>query len=191
MRAGLCLGVLGAASFLRRSSPAAAAQLLDPEGGRSTVTGGAWRSARRALLCGAGVQVIDCMLAHPQLARLLAHPSVSYGTSNLYMRGVLEEETRPNLSKRMTELMELEAGGRGVRGDAWWRRGRAAQASTGCPCTCLQRVDETSAAPAPPLLPRCVACPPSTRCARLGRDWQHPPAQSSWPAPWQAGGQAG
>ena len=35
----------------------------------------------------------------------LATPSVSYGTSNLYMRGVFEEETRANLSRPMTDLM--------------------------------------------------------------------------------------
>ncbi len=49
------------------------------------------------------------MLAHAQLGRLIAHPSVSYGSNNLYMRGVLDEVTRPNLSKPMTELVP-EAG---------------------------------------------------------------------------------
>jgi len=47
------------------------------------------------------------MLAHPQLSTMLAHPSVSYGSDNLYMRGVLEEETRPNLSRPAAELLGL------------------------------------------------------------------------------------
>ncbi len=54
-------------------------------------------------------QVIDAMLAHPQLKPLLAHPSVSHGSSNLYMRGVLEEATRHNLSKPIRELLDSEA----------------------------------------------------------------------------------
>lgn len=53
-------------------------------------------------------QVIDVMLQHPQLGPLLAHPSISHGFSNLYMRGVFEAETRPNLAKPMRELIEGE-----------------------------------------------------------------------------------
>lgn len=53
-------------------------------------------------------QVIDAMLSHPQLGRLLAHPSVSYGSSNLYMRGALDAVTRPNLERPMAELLELD-----------------------------------------------------------------------------------
>eukprot|EP00877_Chromochloris_zofingiensis_P012669 jgi/Chrzof1/7656/Cz02g31240.t1 len=52
--------------------------------------------------------VIDVMLQHPQLGPLLAHPSISHGFSNLYMRGVFEAETRPNLAKPMRELIEGE-----------------------------------------------------------------------------------
>ncbi len=48
------------------------------------------------------------MLAHPQLGPMLALPTVSYGTTNLYMRGVLEAETRPNLSRPLSELLPAE-----------------------------------------------------------------------------------
>lgn len=50
-------------------------------------------------------QVIDLMLSHPTLGRLMAHPSVSYGATPLYMRGVMEEETRPNLARPAAELL--------------------------------------------------------------------------------------
>ncbi len=55
-------------------------------------------------------QVIDLMLAHPSLGRLLAHPSVSHGPTPLYMRGVMEEDTRQNLTRPVRELL----GGEGV-----------------------------------------------------------------------------
>ena len=45
------------------------------------------------------------MLQHPTLGRLLAHPSVSAGSSPLYMRGAFEEETRPNLARRIVDLL--------------------------------------------------------------------------------------
>ena len=51
-------------------------------------------------------QVIDAMLADSTLKPLLAHPSVSYGSNNLYMRGVFEEETKPNLQLSMLELVD-------------------------------------------------------------------------------------
>lgn len=35
--------------------------------------------------------VMQAMVADPQLGPLLSAPSISYGTSNLYLRGVLEE----------------------------------------------------------------------------------------------------
>lgn len=44
-------------------------------------------------------QVIDKLVADPALGRHLTNPSVSYGSTNLYMRGALEAETRPNLDK--------------------------------------------------------------------------------------------
>jgi ubiquitin-activating enzyme E1 C len=64
--------------------------------------------------------VIDLILSHPQLGRLVAHPSVSYGATPLYMRGVLEEDTRPNLSKRAAELLaaagaDVSEGGQAVQ----------------------------------------------------------------------------
>ena len=41
----------------------------------------------------------------------ISAPSVSlYGGANLYMRGVLEEETKKNLPRRMTELMSGRSG---------------------------------------------------------------------------------
>jgi hypothetical protein len=58
------------------------------------------------LLLGLCVQVIDAMLTHSTLKPLLAHPSVSYGSNNLYMRGVFEEETKPNLQRNMLELLD-------------------------------------------------------------------------------------
>ncbi|WIA10224.1 hypothetical protein OEZ85_010426 [Tetradesmus obliquus] len=51
-------------------------------------------------------QVIDLMLAHPQLGKMLAHPSVSYGSKQLYARGIYEEDSRPNLAKPVRELLE-------------------------------------------------------------------------------------
>lgn len=46
------------------------------------------------------------MLAHPQLGKMLAHPSVSYGSKQLYARGIYEEDSRPNLAKPVRELLE-------------------------------------------------------------------------------------
>lgn len=48
---------------------------------------------------------MDAMLAHPQLGALLAAPAVSYGSANLYMRGVLEADTRHNLGRPISELV--------------------------------------------------------------------------------------
>lgn len=50
---------------------------------------------------------MDSLLQHPQLGSLLAAPSVSYGSANLYVRGVLEEHTRPNLSRTITDLVDF------------------------------------------------------------------------------------
>jgi NEDD8-activating enzyme E1 len=52
------------------------------------------------------------MLGHPHLGRLLAHPSVSHGATPLYMRGVLEGDTRSNLGRPAAELL----GGAGSAG---------------------------------------------------------------------------
>eukprot|EP00854_Cymbomonas_tetramitiformis_P014306 gene14306-16918_t len=41
-----------------------------------------------------------------QFPEKLATPSVSFQGCNLYMRGIFEEETRPNLAKRIIDLME-------------------------------------------------------------------------------------
>jgi ubiquitin-activating enzyme E1 C len=51
-------------------------------------------------------QVIDLMLAHPQLGKMLAHPSISYGAKQLYARGIYEDDTRPNLCRPVRELLE-------------------------------------------------------------------------------------
>jgi hypothetical protein len=53
-------------------------------------------------------QVIDALLAHPQLGALLVAPAVSYGAANLYMRGVLEADTRHNLGRAISELVGEE-----------------------------------------------------------------------------------
>ena len=45
------------------------------------------------------LQVIESVKSDRTLGKNLQAPSVSYGAINLYMRGVLEEETRPNLRK--------------------------------------------------------------------------------------------
>ncbi|PNW74589.1 hypothetical protein CHLRE_12g491500v5 [Chlamydomonas reinhardtii] len=50
-------------------------------------------------------QFIDQLLADPALGKLLAAPSVSYGSTDLYGRGVFEADTRPNLARRLTELL--------------------------------------------------------------------------------------
>ncbi|KAK9867203.1 hypothetical protein WJX84_006071 [Apatococcus fuscideae] len=68
------------------------------------------------LICSTGVpleapasstlqQVIDMLQADPRFEGKLQSPSVSCGSHNLYMRGVFEEETRPNLSKAMKALI--------------------------------------------------------------------------------------
>lgn len=46
------------------------------------------------------------MLAHPTLGKMLATPSVSHGSTQLYMRGVFEEHTRGNLGKPIAELVD-------------------------------------------------------------------------------------
>ncbi|GAB4817230.1 hypothetical protein N2152v2_004276 [Parachlorella kessleri] len=51
-------------------------------------------------------EVIAKLVADPGLGKHLTNPSVSYGSTNLYMRGALEEETRPNLDKTIGELVE-------------------------------------------------------------------------------------
>ncbi|KAK9829882.1 hypothetical protein WJX72_008443 [[Myrmecia] bisecta] len=50
-------------------------------------------------------QVIEALKADPQLGRQLNEPSISYGATNLYMRGVLEQATRDNLEKTIGELV--------------------------------------------------------------------------------------
>mmetsp|Transcript_13364 Transcript_13364/g.28380 ORF Transcript_13364/g.28380 Transcript_13364/m.28380 type:complete len:433 (-) Transcript_13364:427-1725(-) len=74
----------------------------------------AYEKDPECLVCSAGVpleveasatlqQVLDALLV--KFGDRLEKPSVSYEGTNLYMRGVLEEETRPNLGRLMTELM--------------------------------------------------------------------------------------
>lgn len=55
-------------------------------------------------------QVMESLLGLPSLEGKLSAPSVSYGSQNLYMRGPLEEFTRPNLSKTMVELIGSKGG---------------------------------------------------------------------------------
>ena len=66
-------------------------------------------------VCGAGVP-LDVMpdatlaaLLEALLARFpeqLSAPSVSYGAQPLYMRGVFEEETHPNLARPLAALLQ-------------------------------------------------------------------------------------
>lgn len=51
-------------------------------------------------------QVMEKIISHPRLGRALTSPSISCGTINLYMRGVLEETTRGNLLKSIGEQVE-------------------------------------------------------------------------------------
>ena len=61
------------------------------------------------LPAGATLQaVLDALLA--RFPTRLSAPSVSCGRTNLYMRGVFEEETRPNLAKPVAELMGASSG---------------------------------------------------------------------------------
>ena len=45
------------------------------------------------------LQLVDQMIAGKVGDRDLKAPSVSYGSTNLYMRGPLEDMTKPNLQK--------------------------------------------------------------------------------------------
>ena len=51
-------------------------------------------------------QFIDELKADRRLGASLQSPSVSYGSTNLYMRGPLEEATRGNLSRPLSELVD-------------------------------------------------------------------------------------
>lgn len=51
-------------------------------------------------------QVMEALQADSKLGANLRAPSVSYGTINLYMRGVLEEATAGNLPKPISELVD-------------------------------------------------------------------------------------
>jgi ubiquitin-activating enzyme E1 C len=75
-------------------------------------------------VCGAGVPVsvpagatlaalLEVLLA--RFPQQLSAPSVSYGAQPLYVRGVFEEETRPNLARPLAELLQ-EAGADAAQG---------------------------------------------------------------------------
>ena len=49
--------------------------------------------------------MIEAVKAHPSVGPRVAHPSVSHGSENLYVRGALEELTRGNLDRGMRELL--------------------------------------------------------------------------------------
>lgn len=56
---------------------------------------------------GASLQeTIDQLVQHPLLKGHLSAPSVSYGHKNLYMRGVLEDQTQGNLCKPLVDLID-------------------------------------------------------------------------------------
>ncbi|GFH14838.1 E2_bind domain-containing protein, partial [Haematococcus lacustris] len=63
-----------------------------------------------ALIMPTAEQVIDCMMADPVLGQHLKAPSVSYGSVNLFAHGIFEEETRPNLGKRISDLVPEQPG---------------------------------------------------------------------------------
>lgn len=46
------------------------------------------------------------MLADPGIGHHLSAPSISFGSNNLYLRGALEEETRPNLDLPISSLVD-------------------------------------------------------------------------------------
>mmetsp|Transcript_34942 Transcript_34942/g.77699 ORF Transcript_34942/g.77699 Transcript_34942/m.77699 type:complete len:431 (+) Transcript_34942:72-1364(+) len=67
-------------------------------------------------ICSAGVpldvdpdatlqQVIDQMMGDPTLGKHLHAPSVSFGATNLYARGIFEAETRANLTAKISSLV--------------------------------------------------------------------------------------
>ena len=52
------------------------------------------------------MQVIDALKGDSRLGANLAAPSISYGSVNLYMRGVLEAETAGNLQVPISQLVD-------------------------------------------------------------------------------------
>jgi ubiquitin-activating enzyme E1 C len=60
---------------------------------------------RCAFFCQRVLQVIDLMLQDPVLGKLMVHPSVTYGATQLYSRGVFEADTKPNLEKPIAQLL--------------------------------------------------------------------------------------
>ncbi len=57
------------------------------------------------------LQVMDAILADPTLGKLVSNPSLSMGATNLNAHGIWEESTRPNLSKRIGDLVPAHANG--------------------------------------------------------------------------------
>jgi len=51
-------------------------------------------------------EVVDAIVKDEHLGKHVSAPSVSYGTNNLYMRGVLEEATRENLTRAICSLVD-------------------------------------------------------------------------------------
>mmetsp|Transcript_11925 Transcript_11925/g.16163 ORF Transcript_11925/g.16163 Transcript_11925/m.16163 type:complete len:436 (+) Transcript_11925:225-1532(+) len=81
----------------------------------------AYEKDPECVICSAGVplevdapnatlqQVLDTLME--KFESKIEKPSISYQGTNLYMRGVFEEETRPNLEKPMKELMNGASSG--------------------------------------------------------------------------------
>jgi len=80
-------------SVLRDHGPHALAQ---PDG--TSVLPSVWHAS--------SAQLIDALKADRRLGAALQSPSVSYGSTNLFMRGPLEEATRGNLSRPLSELVD-------------------------------------------------------------------------------------
>lgn len=55
------------------------------------------------------MQVLDQLQSHELVGKRLSAPSISYGSENLYARGIFEADTRPNLSKVRKGLMQTAA----------------------------------------------------------------------------------
>ena len=102
---------------MRRSRAAGCARRFNGTHGVYTHTVAYDRDAACAV-CGAGVPLeapadatLSALLALllERFPAQLAAPSVSCGATPLYVRGVFEEETRPNLARPLAELLR-EAG---------------------------------------------------------------------------------
>ena len=52
--------------------------------------------------------LVSMIAKHPSVNGNISAPSISYGSTNLYMQGPLEEATRPNLKRTVKELVNSD-----------------------------------------------------------------------------------